>query len=68
MKSTTMKIKDDEFPMNILIKLWHEGTAQQIQSDLKTNRSFNNGTEDHINNCSTCQRKLASIDRKHKPL
>jgi hypothetical protein len=65
--TTDTKTKATEFFLKILIKLWHAGTAERIKSDLNSNRGFGNGTEDHINNCSICQKKLAGIDRKNRP-
>ena len=64
--NTITKAEAYEFFSNIMIPLWHDGTAEQIESDLKTSRGFNNGTDDHINNCSICQRKLAGLDQLHR--
>jgi len=60
-KSKT-KGKETEFPMNVLIELMHEGTAEQLRRDLNANRGYGNGTEDHINGCRICQRKLKTLE------
>lgn len=59
MKKTT--IKETEFPMNVLIELFHEGTADWLRRNLKANLGFGNGIEDHINDCPNCQAKLNTL-------